>query len=91
MLLDLLEFLQFRAFFSKPYQNQGFTWNEVIFIFAGVWGGRGCSHKLLDFFEFFGIPAVLGLFLLKFLFWILLDFQQPRAFLLPYQNHFFGS
>ena len=53
LLLDFLDFLQFRAFFSKPYQNQGFFWNKVIFVVFGLRGGGGWFLPgLLDFLEF---------------------------------------
>ena len=65
LFLDFLDFLQFRAFFSKPYQNQGFFWNEVIFVVFGLRGGGVVSPRTFGFFGFFGIPAVLGPFFLE--------------------------
>ena len=46
-----------RFFFSKPYQNQGCFWNEVIFLFVfGLRGGGVVSPGLLDFLDFLEFP-----------------------------------
>ena len=82
-----LDFWAFSAvssvFFSKPYQNQGFFWNEVISCFLLAFEAGGVvSPRTFGFFGFLGIPAVLGPFFfgMKFLFFDFLDFLQFRAF-----------
>ena len=78
------------SFFFKALPEPGFCFgNEVILVFFGLSRRGGCFSQDLDFFDFFGIPAVLGPFFvgMKFVF---LDFLQFRAFFSkPYQNQVF--